>query len=110
MDRAREALSRSAVDQSRARAGKKAATDIWLWGQGARNNPARHTASTVWIDRLGGSPPSIWFRGSAFLAGLTVRKVNGATGYLGTNYAGKIAAAAEARQVRISFLACRSAR
>jgi 2,3-bisphosphoglycerate-independent phosphoglycerate mutase len=35
-------------------------------------------------------------KGLGLLAGLTVRAVAGATGYLGTNYAGKMAAAAQA--------------
>jgi 2,3-bisphosphoglycerate-independent phosphoglycerate mutase len=35
-------------------------------------------------------------QGLGVLAGMTVRKVPGATGYLGTNYAGKVAAAREA--------------
>ena len=35
-------------------------------------------------------------QGLGVLAGMTVRKVKGATGYLGTNYAGKVEAAREA--------------
>ena len=37
-------------------------------------------------------------QGLGVLAGLTVRKVTGATGYLGTNYAGKVEAAHKALQ------------
>jgi 2,3-bisphosphoglycerate-independent phosphoglycerate mutase len=68
-----------------------AATDIWLWGQG----PA--VALPTLRERYGmtGSVISAvdLVRGLGKLAGLTVRLVDGATGYLGTNYAGKVAAA-----------------
>ncbi|NLD93527.1 MAG: cofactor-independent phosphoglycerate mutase [Fibrobacter sp.] len=70
------------------------ATDIWLWGQG-RALQLPHLK-----DRFGlnGSVISAvdLVRGLGVLAGLTVRLVDGATGYLGTNYAGKVQAAIDA--------------
>jgi len=71
-----------------------AATDIWLWGQG----PAVTLPTLKERYGITGSVISAvdLVRGLGKLAGLTVRIVEGATGYLGTNYAGKVAAAIEA--------------
>jgi 2,3-bisphosphoglycerate-independent phosphoglycerate mutase len=68
-----------------------AATDIWLWGQG----PAVTLPTLKERYGITGSVISAvdLVRGLGKLAGLTVRTVDGATGYLGTNYAGKVAAA-----------------
>jgi 2,3-bisphosphoglycerate-independent phosphoglycerate mutase len=72
------------------------ATDIWLWGQG-RALQLPHLK-----DRFGLSGSVIsavdLVRGLGVLAGLNVRLVDGATGYLGTNYAGKVEAAHKALQ------------
>jgi 2,3-bisphosphoglycerate-independent phosphoglycerate mutase len=93
MNRAKDVIS----DMRKTSAGggiDHAATDIWLWGQG----PA--VALPTLKERYGitGSVISAvdLVRGLGKLAGLTVRIVEGATGYLGTNYAGKVAAAIEA--------------
>jgi 2,3-bisphosphoglycerate-independent phosphoglycerate mutase len=71
-----------------------AATDIWLWGQG----PAVTLPSLKERYGITGSVISAvdLVRGLGKLAGLKVRIVDGATGYLGTNYAGKVAAAIDA--------------
>ncbi len=94
MERARRVLAGHPVNAARAAAGKKRATDIWLWGQG------RALTLATLRDRYGltGSVISAvdLVRGLGVLAGLQVRLVEGATGYLGTNYAGKVAAAKEA--------------
>ena len=91
IEKARAVLSGAPENERRLKAGKKPATDIWLWGHG--------TAVTLQTLQqrfaLRGSVISAvdLVRGLGVLAGLTVRKVDGATGYLGTNYAGKVAAA-----------------
>jgi 2,3-bisphosphoglycerate-independent phosphoglycerate mutase len=91
MEKARAVLSAAPVNEQRRASGKRPATDIWLWGHG--------TAITLPTLRqrygLDGSVISAvdLVRGLGVLAGLRVRKVEGATGYLGTNYAGKVAAA-----------------
>ncbi len=94
MERARPILARSESNKRRIAAGKKPATDIWPWGQG------RAMKLLTLQDRYGltGSVISAvdLVRGLGVLAGLKVRLVPGATGYLGTNYAGKVAAAREA--------------
>ena len=88
MDKAREVIANL---KSR---DENVATDIWLWGQG----PAVTLPSLKQRYGLTGSVISAvdLVRGLGKLAGLTVRTVDGATGYLGTNYAGKVAAAKSA--------------
>jgi 2,3-bisphosphoglycerate-independent phosphoglycerate mutase len=94
MDKARRILAASETNKRRVAAGKKPATDIWLWGQGR----AMKLATLRERYGLTGSVISAvdLVRGLGVLAGLKVRMVPGATGYLGTNYAGKIAAAKDA--------------
>ncbi|MFP4416909.1 MAG: cofactor-independent phosphoglycerate mutase [Chitinivibrionales bacterium] len=87
-------LESSEVNARRIREGKKPVTDIWLWGQGkALQFPTLHQRYG-----LNGSVISAvdLVRGLGKLAGLTVCHVQGATGYLGTNYAGKVEAARQA--------------
>ncbi len=94
MDKARRVLAASEMNRRRIAAGKKPATDIWLWGQGR----AMKLATLRERYGLSGSVISAvdLVRGLGVLAGLKVRLVPGATGYLGTNYAGKVAAAKDA--------------
>jgi 2,3-bisphosphoglycerate-independent phosphoglycerate mutase len=94
MKRAKEILLRSDSNKKRIKNGLRPATDIWLWGQGhAKNLPTMqkmygiHGSVISAVDLV---------RGLGKLAGLNVRIVDGATGYLGTNYAGKVAAAFKA--------------
>ena len=94
MKGAHDVLSSSPCNKRRISEGKKPATDIWLWGQGkALKLPTMRERFS-----LSGSVVSAvdLVRGIGVLAGLNVRIVDGATGYLGTNYAGKISAAHEA--------------
>jgi 2,3-bisphosphoglycerate-independent phosphoglycerate mutase len=94
MERALPVLDSCAVNKRRKAQGKKPATDIWLWGQGkaivlpTMKERFSITGSVVSAVDL--------VRGIGVLAGLNVRIVEGATGYLGTNYAGKISAAHDA--------------
>ncbi len=79
------------VNAERRSAGRRPVTDIWLWGQG-------RSMSLPTIPRRYGLRGSVisavdLVRGLGVLAGLKIRLVEGATGYLGTNYAGKIEAA-----------------
>lgn len=94
MEKARGILAASETNKRRVAAGKKPATDIWLWGQGR----AMKLATLRERYGLSGSVISAvdLVRGLGVLAGLKVRLVPGATGYLGTNYAGKVAAAKDA--------------
>ncbi|MBN1758014.1 MAG: cofactor-independent phosphoglycerate mutase [Chitinispirillaceae bacterium] len=94
MEQAREILAVSAVNKARREADKRPVTDIWLWGEGF----SRSLPSMAQRYGLTGSVISAvdLVRGIGVLAGLQVRLVEGATGYLGTNYAGKIKAARDA--------------
>ena len=94
MERSRPILARHPVNAARLAAGQPPATSIWLWGQGhaPRLQPYRHrfglTGAVISaVDLVNGIGVS---------AGLQVIKVSGATGYLDTNYKGKVGAALEA--------------
>ncbi len=98
MEKARPVLAANAANRKRA----TPATDIWPWGQGRAMRPPT-------LDRRFGLKGSVisavdLVRGLGVLAGLAVRPVEGATGYLGTNYAGKVAAAEKPWPARISFI------
>ncbi len=97
MRRAHAMLLKSPVNEERRAAGKSPVTDIWLWGQG------RSLTLPTITQRYGlkGSVISAvdLVRGLGVLAGLKIRMVEGATGYLGTNYAGKIEAARAALEI-----------
>jgi 2,3-bisphosphoglycerate-independent phosphoglycerate mutase len=87
-------LKDHAVNRRRLAAGQKPATSIWLWGQG--RPPQMPTVE----DRYGLSGAVIsavdLIRGIGRYAGLRPILVPGATGFLDTNYAGKVAAALDA--------------
>ena len=82
------------VNRQRRAAGKRPATSIWLWGQG------RPPQLPTLKERFGLTGAVIsavdLIRGIGLYAGLKPILVPGATGYLDTNYAGKVAAALEA--------------
>jgi 2,3-bisphosphoglycerate-independent phosphoglycerate mutase len=82
------------VNQARIAAGKKPVTNLWLWGLGgAPNLPSFH-------ERYGVKGVMITavdlLRGIAALAGWPRIEVDGATGYLDTDYAAKGRAAVQA--------------
>jgi 2,3-bisphosphoglycerate-independent phosphoglycerate mutase len=86
------------VNNRRAAQGKRPATSIWLWGQG------RPPQLPTLKERFGLTGAVIsavdLIRGIGLYAGLQPILVPGATGYLDTNYAGKVAAALEALKTR----------
>lgn len=96
MNGSSELFAKHPVNQTRVAAGKRPATNVWLWGLGgAPNLPSfeqrfgiRGTMITA-VDLL---------RGIAALVGWPRIEVEGATGYLDTNYAGKGQAAIDALQ------------
>lgn len=91
MEKAHTILESAPANLERIEKGRSPASDIWLWGNG------KAVSLPTLLDRFGlrGSVISAvdLIRGLGVLAGLNVRIVEGATGYLGTNYAGKVAAA-----------------
>lgn len=94
MDKAKDVLKNSEVNKKRIAEGKTPVTDIWLWGEGKApkfiplNESFGISGSVVSAVDL--------VKGLGKLAGLKVRLVEGATGYLGTNYKGKLEASKEA--------------
>ncbi|HZE20686.1 MAG TPA: cofactor-independent phosphoglycerate mutase, partial [Desulfobaccales bacterium] len=87
-------LQDHAVNRKRLAAGQKPATSIWLWGQG------RPPRMPTLQERYGLSGAVIsavdLIRGIGRYAGLRPILVSGATGFLDTNYAGKVTAALDA--------------
>jgi 2,3-bisphosphoglycerate-independent phosphoglycerate mutase len=89
-----EALSVHPANVARNASGRKPATNVWLWGSGGapgfptfEERYGLHGAMITAVDLL---------RGIATLAGWPRIEVEGATGYLDTNYAGKGAAGVKA--------------
>lgn len=82
------------VNQARRAAGHKPANSIWLWGQGRR--PAMESFRERY--GLAGAVVSAvdLLKGIGRVAGLDAPDVPGATGYLDTNYEGKVEAALDA--------------
>lgn len=91
MEKSKAILANHPVNRARLAKGAKPATQIWLWGQG------RAMTLEPFAQRYGLSGGVIsavdLVRGIGLLAGLQAPIVPGATGFLDTNYAGKVEAA-----------------
>jgi len=94
MERSQEVLHDHEVNQVRRDLGENPATSIWLWGQG----PMMRLPSFKQRFGLRGSAITgvDLFRGIALSVGWRLIQVEGATGYLDTDYRGKGQAAAAA--------------
>jgi 2,3-bisphosphoglycerate-independent phosphoglycerate mutase len=94
MDSAVNVLSLHAVNTERVDQGLKPANGIWMWGQG------KAAELTPFADRFGKRGALIAavdvMKGLALAVGFDVIHVPGATGYLDTDYEGKVAAAVHA--------------
>ncbi|MHB1660771.1 MAG: cofactor-independent phosphoglycerate mutase [bacterium] len=88
MRKAEKILENHDINKKRIAAGKLPANSIWLWGQGYK--PSMPTIKEAY--GLGGSVISAvdLVKGIGKYAGLKVISVPGATGYLDTNYKGKV--------------------
>jgi len=88
MRRSREILAKHPLNAARIARGELPATQIWLWGQGKA--PKMQTYQTLY--GLTGAVISAvdLVNGIGVLAGLEVVTVPGATGWIDTNYEGKI--------------------
>ena len=88
-----EVLRDHPVNLSRRQAGKKPASSIWLWGHG------RKPSMPSFQEKYGISGSVIaavdLIKGLGRCSGLEIVEVEGATGYLDTNYKGKAEAALE---------------
>ena len=87
MQRAGEILINHPVNAQRQKAGKKKANSIWLWGQGKK---PQMVSLTQKYSLQGGMISAVdLLKGIGIIAGLKVFPVEGATGYIDTNYEGK---------------------
>lgn len=94
MQRARRVLCNHPVNGARLNGGEKPANSIWLWGQG---RAPRLTPLTERFNIKGGVISAVdLLNGIGIYAGLKVIPVEGATGYIDTNYLGKATKALEA--------------
>jgi 2,3-bisphosphoglycerate-independent phosphoglycerate mutase len=94
MDRSRHLLEEHPVNQRRRAAGKRPATQIWLWGQGRA--PHLRPFAEVYGKRGAIISAVDLVRGVGILLGWTRIDVPGTTGYLDTDYAAKGRYAVEA--------------
>jgi 2,3-bisphosphoglycerate-independent phosphoglycerate mutase len=94
MEAAKPVLRGHPVNEERLRQGLPPASDIWLWGQGS----APQLASYAELFGLTGAVVSAvdLVNGIGVCAGFDVVEVPGATGYLDTDYEGKVRGALEA--------------
>ena len=91
MERSVDILKKSPVNEDRIAKGNVPATRIWLWGQGYR------PTLPVFSEKFGVKGSVVTavdlIRGIGRLAGLDIIEVEGATGFVDTNYEGKADAA-----------------
>lgn len=91
MERSIELFRDHPVNRARVLAGQKPATQIWLWGQG---RAARLPSYKELYDLTGAVITAVdLVRGLGRLLGLDAVAVPGATGFIDTNYEGKVQAA-----------------
>jgi 2,3-bisphosphoglycerate-independent phosphoglycerate mutase len=94
IERSQAILGEHEINTVRRDLGENPATSVWLWGQG------KMPTLPNFADKYGLSAAVITavdlVRGIAVLAGMDRIEVEGATGYIDTNYAGKGAAAVAA--------------
>jgi 2,3-bisphosphoglycerate-independent phosphoglycerate mutase len=89
-----EILAGHPVNRQRIREGKRPANSVWFWGQGYA--PAFPAFSDLYGLRASVISAVDLIKGLGVYAGMEVIEVPGATGYLDTNYAGKVEFALQA--------------
>lgn len=91
IDKSREVLKNIPMNERRKSEGKNTADSVWLWGQGKA--PSFKTYKELY--NLSGAMISAvdLTKGLGVYAGLDAVNVEGATGYIDTNYEGKVDAA-----------------
>ncbi|RUM34121.1 MAG: cofactor-independent phosphoglycerate mutase [Desulfobulbus sp.] len=94
MRRSAQVLADHPVNHKRVAEGKRPANALWIWGEGAK--PSMESLE----ERYGVSGSLIsavdLLKGLGVCSGLEVLEVEGATGYIDTNYQGKVDAALDA--------------
>lgn len=95
-------LQKHPVNQKRIAAGKRPANAIWLWGEGKK--PMLPAFSELY-GKTGAVISAVdLLKGIAKCAGMQAPQVEGATGYIDTNFEGKAQAVAEALQNGCDFV------
>lgn len=94
MERAAAILADHPVNRARGEAGRRPANSVWLWGQGRA--PSMPTLAARAGLRGAMISAVDLLKGMGVYAGLDAIAVPGATGYLDTNYAGKVQASLKA--------------
>lgn len=98
MEQSRDVLRDHPINAKRIAEGKLPATSIWLWGQGGAPSLATFHDR---FDITGAVISAVdLVNGIGRAAGLDVIPVEGATGWIDTNYAGKVEAALNALETR----------
>ncbi|NLP36926.1 MAG: cofactor-independent phosphoglycerate mutase [Firmicutes bacterium] len=95
-------LDNHPVNQERRKKGRMPANSIWIWGEGQK--PALPSFTDKYGLRGGVISAVDLIKGIGVCAGMEVIEVEGATGYLETNYAGKAKAALAALQKGLDFI------
>lgn len=91
MEASREILADHPVNRARIKRGERPANRVWLWGQGHALHLSSYQAK---FGLSGGIVSAVdLVRGLGVLAGLKAPRVPGATGFLDTNFEGKVEAA-----------------
>jgi 2,3-bisphosphoglycerate-independent phosphoglycerate mutase len=94
MERSQVLLRDHPANRSRIAKGEKPANSVWLWGEGRAPKFAKLTDK---YDFKGGMISAVdLLNGIGIYAGLKVMRVDGATGYVDTNYDGKARTAIDA--------------
>lgn len=88
MDKATLVLANHPVNQARVAKGKNPANGIWLWGEGKA--PSMRTLQQQFGVSGGLISAVDLLKGIGVYAGMEIVNVPGATGYLDTNYQGKV--------------------
>jgi len=94
MAKSAEVLADHPVNQARRAEGLLPATSIWLWGQGKAPKMEPYSSKFGISGAVVSAVDLV--KGMGRLAGLEVIEVPGATGWIDTNYEGKVAAALDA--------------
>ena len=93
MKKSYDLLKDHPVNIERKKRGKRPANSIWLWGEGTR--PAYDSFESIYGKKGGVVSAVDLLKGLGFCAKMEVAEVEGATGYIDTNFEGKAKAALE---------------
>jgi len=93
MKKSYDLLKDHPVNIARKERGKRPANSIWLWGEGTR--PAFDSFESIYGKKGGVVSAVDLLKGLGFCAKMDVAEVEGATGYIDTNFEGKAKAALE---------------